>query len=535
MALQTVGQTTHFLVRYEDTLGAAALNVANAVFAVCEADLQKLSFYMPYQAGGAGDPFIQRKILVQIVAVPGGPGFASADNNGFFPGNLSRIRINPFAAPGVAISNDYAGFVFVAEMAEILMGFYGWDAGSSQGEALSRIMAEVLHPASTQDFVSTWLSIGRPRPDWISHNALSLLDSPFGRGDLNVIAYGCGIIFIYFLHSQLGFSFHEICTSGGTLLSDRYRRLTHATDDPSTRVGDLLDRHFGTGAITGVPNNPFPLYEGDARILELSFGKPTAKSQRLFNSGHAHIKPFFTCPAADYPYAEYGLSVARTITATAVGLGAPQFGWRVNGKKLVASSQTNVTVISPVNVPDPQNPGQPLAQTQDLTFDYKIDNSLASSGQSSLTLTSHSFGGDYQLQIQAEADESAVPTKPVTTQQSLTISTRQIVYGGTYAADRERCEAEFLKSLGKYLRPMQDSIDLLNKMHNLPDPPPDAFGRTLEAVAQIRDRLSGLTATKPEIATQIAHYAASKVGVPAHVFLQSARGDGLTNTTKKRA
>jgi hypothetical protein len=132
MALQIAGQTTHFIVRYDDAVGAPALAVANSVLRQCEADLLRLSFYLPFRLGGAGDPFTHPPIDIQIVNDPlGGPGFSSADNNGHFPGHQSRIRINPFSAPGVTISDDFAGFAFVAEMAEVIMVSYAWDAGSS--------------------------------------------------------------------------------------------------------------------------------------------------------------------------------------------------------------------------------------------------------------------------------------------------------------------------------------------------------------------------------------------------------------------
>jgi hypothetical protein len=218
MALQIAGQTTHFIVRYDDAVSAPplavaksvpALAVANSVLRQCEADLLRLSFYMPYRRGGGGDPFTHPPIDIQIVNNPlGGPGFSSADNNGYSPDRQSLIRINPFSAPGVTISDDQAGFLFVAEMAELIMGFYAWDAGSSQGEALSRVMAEELHPSSTSNWVNLWLNWPRPRPDWITKNEPP--DGAFMRGDVDQIAFGCGMIFIYFLRYQLGFAYDQI-------------------------------------------------------------------------------------------------------------------------------------------------------------------------------------------------------------------------------------------------------------------------------------------------------------------------------------
>jgi hypothetical protein len=43
MTIQIAGQTTHFTVGYDDAVGAPALAVANAVLAICEIDLFRLS------------------------------------------------------------------------------------------------------------------------------------------------------------------------------------------------------------------------------------------------------------------------------------------------------------------------------------------------------------------------------------------------------------------------------------------------------------------------------------------------------------
>lgn len=534
MALQIVGQTRHFIVRYDDAVGAPALVVANAVLALCEADLARLSVYLPYRRGDAGDPFVNPPIDIQIVNdPPGGPGFSGGDNNGHFPGEQSRIRINPFSAPGVTITSDHAGFVFVAEMAELIMGFYAWDAGSSQGEALSLVMAEELHPTSTSNWVNPWLSWPRPRPDWISRNEPAS-DGITPRGDRDQIAFGCGTIFIYFLRYQLGFPYDQICMAGGTLLSDRYHNLTGANDDPAAQVNTLLDDHFGTGTINLVSNNPFPLYEGAARQVFLAFAKPAAHPFLLPESGHAYVQPFFNCPAADYPYSVYGWHVTETITATTQGIGLPTFQWRVNGNLLLGSSGLGETVSAQVEVPDPQHPGQPQQRTETFTFDYQITNVFdAGGGSSTLSLTSQSLHGDYGLDVQVDADETALPAGAVSAKQSLTLRTRTIEYGGSYGADRERCEKSFEEAIADRAR-IRESLNLLR---TLPDPPPaDHVARVLEAAAQIQEEIARLATTDHAAATQIAHYAAMQLGVSAHVFLQDTTADShMSHTPSKGA
>lgn len=528
MAIRKAGETTHFIVQYDDTSGLPALTVANAVLAICEVDLLKLTVYMPSHRGGGGDPFLgpDHRIDINIVNDPtNGPGPGGADNNGYFPGRKSLIRINPFVNAGTPSLNpatpDGAGFLFVAEMSEILMGFYGWDGGSSQGEALSRVMAEELHPASSFNFVNTWLSWPRPRPDWISKNEPA--GGPLARGDLDPIAYGCGIVFIYFLRYQLGFSYDRICQAGGTLLSDRYRKLTGAADDPATRLGTLLDEHFGTGQINLVGNNPFPLYEGAERKVMLAFSKSTQALVSLPDSGWATIRPFFNCRAKKYPFTAIGANVTQTITATTLGIGFPAFKWKINGKALPARSKLGENVRSDVNVPDPQNPDHPTPGTENLTFDYRISNAFNTSGGSSaLTLTTRSFGGDYNVMVHVDADELAAPQGPVAAQQALRLHTRTIVYGGTYAADRRQCADAFRRGVSGKVRVIQGAV---NRIRNLPDPPPpDYLPSIIEAIDRIIDEIARISVTDIDAAERIARYAAMELGVPAHTFMKRVLG-----------
>jgi len=477
--------------------------------------------YVCVSALGGNDPFVDPKILVKIFNDPiKGPAFSSASNTGRQIVGQSIININPLSGPTTGITADYAGFLFVAEMAEIVMSSFAWDPGSSQGEALSRVMAEELHPASSSNFVNTWLSFPRPRPDYISQNEPTIPGSITLPGDRDPIAYGCGIIFIYFLRYQLNYDYFNIVGAGGTLLSDRYRHLTGATDDPATRVGTLLDSHFGTGPVNIVGNNPFPLYDGNNRKVYLTFSLPTAKVVFLPIQGVAHLQPYFNCPAADYPYNEFGITETQTITATSVGFGIPTYGWSINGTALLFGSELKDQVFASVDIPDPQNPGSPQTQSKVFTFDYQISNRFdATGGSSSLTLTNRSFDGDYHLDIRVDADETAVSDVPVSVEQSMSVSTHAIVYGGSYDADRQRCEQAFVQATSRFVNHLQDILAALHKV--LPDPPPGDLSRAVEAIDQIRNVLAQIAADDPATAAQLAQYAAIQAGVRADLLLKS--------------
>jgi hypothetical protein len=287
------------------------------------------------------------------------------------------------------------------------------------------------------------------------------------------------------------------------------------------RLGDLLDAHFGTGAINLVRNNPFPLYEGAGRKVYLGFGKPAGQPLLMPDSGHAHIQPFVNCPAADYPYSVYGWRVTQAITATTLGIGLPAFQWRVNGKPLWNSSGRGLSVSAQVDAPDPQHPDRPQRRTETFDFDYEIK-SAGDAMSSTLTLTSASMGGDTLLEVEAEADEKAAPTGVVSAKQGLTLRTRTIEYGGSYSADRERCVQAFEGAIADRVRVHQ----YLNLLRTLPDPPPPGYlPGILEAAAEIRGEIARLAATDPTMASQVAHYAAMVTGVPANVFLKQSAAD----------
>jgi hypothetical protein len=163
MAIRTLGITDHYVIQWDDAADPAANAVAKAVMRVCEADLTELGRYLPV-GDGQRSVFRPHRIAVQVVNLPGEPTFGSADNHGYRPGEASFVHLNPFSAPGVQITDEYAGFLLVAEVSELMMGAYGWNAAGSQGEALSRVMAELLHPGAAGVYVNSWLGLSPATP-----------------------------------------------------------------------------------------------------------------------------------------------------------------------------------------------------------------------------------------------------------------------------------------------------------------------------------------------------------------------------------
>jgi hypothetical protein len=124
---QIAGGTRHFLITYADAGDADEIERANAILASCEADLATLEqwFSCDYDTAPYG-------IWVQVLK--GSPG-AGADNYGYTTSESPIIQISGTAPQqGVyVLAGAVAQMLFVAELAEILMGFtsYGWNAGNN--------------------------------------------------------------------------------------------------------------------------------------------------------------------------------------------------------------------------------------------------------------------------------------------------------------------------------------------------------------------------------------------------------------------
>lgn len=108
--------------------------------------------------------------------------------------------------------------LFVAELTESFMGAQamGWDCGGSNGEALSRYLAETESGGANGALTAyasapSWDQAGRP--NWIDATEST---------DANLASTGCGVLYLYWMQSK-GFSAAQITQAGcpdGTLASN---------------------------------------------------------------------------------------------------------------------------------------------------------------------------------------------------------------------------------------------------------------------------------------------------------------------------
>ena len=466
LGFQVAGATKHFLITFADAGDADEILRANAILESCEADLATLEqwFSCDYDQAPYG-------IWVQVLK--GSPG-AGADNYGYSSSESPLIQISgtdPLQGQFV-MAGAVAQMLFVAELAEVLMGFtsYGWQAGNSAGEGLSRVAAAELHAAGYYannygPFVNGWLG-STPRPDWVA--------STEGT-DQDAISFGCAIVFLYYLRYELGYSWAQIVAAGGATLADTYAALT---GDPASGafhdLTELLSLHLPPGDAFRVPrDNFFPLYATPVvacAVNEFTVGSPQLVSVTSFEAAVCHRPP------AEYSYQTFDLVTEIDVTANAYGLIDGTFQWSVNGVPLAAppalgttSSELTVSVpivITDVAPPVSGNNPPPFTAVTDLVYFL----TSASPTKSQLFLRNTTSPGNGELTITVSVSEAAGPAgQPSgTAAETWTLTTLTYELSASYWAAMWPCLSHPVSEASAALTALGSLVPVLNA----PDPSP---------------------------------------------------------------
>jgi FG-GAP-like repeat/FG-GAP repeat len=227
---------------------------ANGLIAVCEEDYALMSGWFGGIALTVGVP-----VTVQIA-----------------PGSYASASWGPpiVLKPGNGSSIGVVRYLLVSEVTEMFMlaqnkGWFGAGNEGSAGEGLSRFLAGqfliaaglgVTEPGFA--LANSWMST--PRADYV--NNIDVTDHGIDAKT------GCAILFIYYLHTQLGYGIKSIIASAASELAGVYKILTGDPSDPFPPFKGLLDTYFpGTATVPGTnPDNPFPL--GPFRRLQQRVG-----------------------------------------------------------------------------------------------------------------------------------------------------------------------------------------------------------------------------------------------------------------------
>ena len=239
-----VGRTADVVVFTDNSPNGNAS--AQAVLQTAEADFKATQQWfggIALPAGQQGDdqttPRTATPVQVLIDSQAGGAYH--------FGCNATDIYIEP--TPQLA-----SGFM-VAELVEIFEAAInnGWQCGQTNGEALSRVLATERNSNLTQLQVQTgqaWWANGHQ--DFVTNNNAT---------DQDENSNGCGPLFLYYLHSQLGFDWTRITTTGGATLGDTYQRLTGNAGAQGFQdfINRLSTLDNGSGLQLPASGNPFPI------------------------------------------------------------------------------------------------------------------------------------------------------------------------------------------------------------------------------------------------------------------------------------
>jgi hypothetical protein len=263
-----VGVTGNITVSYDPSLGAPGLALAQQLLNVVSAPYQQMQSVFA-TAGGA-----TTVVVSPLSGKNDGSGGAYHHGCDFNSGGV--LYVDATFANTTQNPLDLEVALYIAELSEAFMGTQnkGWGCGFSNGEGLSRYLAENASPGVIPSWGITgpsWVSAGYP--DWVTKTE---------QTDQNYVSTGCAILYLYWMRS-LGYTISEIVQAGGSTLATNYQTLTGKT----TAYADLM---AATKAVSVTTDNPFPapLYQmhGDGTIWVYT-GPPISGWQMLDNNPRA--------------------------------------------------------------------------------------------------------------------------------------------------------------------------------------------------------------------------------------------------------
>ena len=225
------GQTDNFAVYYDPSLGHDGQTLAEWVLGQCEDDYSQLQEIFNGVIPQDSLPFN----IIIAENIPGAYHHTCQDTDIYCDAVTDPNEIN---------------MLDVAEEVEVFEAFSnGWDCGATNGEALSRALAEELHPTSDPAFiiVSSWLN--SKRADYITSNLPT---------DRNVFSNACGLLFLNWLNSK-EFTWSQIAQAGGSSLAETYSKVTrNPAKEAFKDFSDEIEALWPKGKVVHLDtNNPF--------------------------------------------------------------------------------------------------------------------------------------------------------------------------------------------------------------------------------------------------------------------------------------
>lgn len=523
-----IAQTKNFLITSDDN-NADARERAQAIAACCESDLSKLEkiFNTSFQTGNTHD----YSTWVHVVAPGSGNG---ADNYGFEDSQSCRIRIfgtynNPPAVPPDPLAplplnpdnirKEYACFLFIAELAEILMDFTGrsWKRGDSSGEGLSIYLGTQLHPngyygAIASPRVNSWLNTDRPNQNFVSSTQ---------NTDANPVSNGCALLFIYYLVNQLGYPIEKIISNypisifinTGTL-SQAFSNLTGQPASAAfPQFNNLINQHLPAGQNVFVAqDNIFPLRDPVGRSVSLGQARRTMTVNKSTFHEEFTIQPGLLCDKKTYSFFRITEIDELAVFANCRGLLNAGFTWQLNGVVLpVHGKAATITISAEISIRTPD--GKKQITNNSIILNYGI---IDRWNRSELFVYPAGSIGNCDINITALVTEAAINDAQVSVDDQLTINPISFEPSDEYIKDRRRCNP-FYAQIDTSIYGLSAK---LSDLKNRPDPPSEReILQVIDAVARIE---------------KDAQHAAHSVGISRNQLLKELKTPGALLSMEPR-
>ena len=234
-------QTAHFRISVDSGLGSLGNEVADALLRTCEQDFATLQGYF----GGITPALMPFELVI------------TSGTQGASHATCAATALSIGARSGPL---GFMRSLVIAEEDEVFEASFGhgWNCGFSNGEGLSRVLANDMVPGvEPPGFVSppVWLDgpsdvSGVRRENWVDKT---------DRTDTNYFSIGCSVLFLNWMRFQLNYSWEQIIQAGAPTLGQTYRNLTGRNNGWDS-FKTLIDEKFPVDRPSGVTtDNPFPL------------------------------------------------------------------------------------------------------------------------------------------------------------------------------------------------------------------------------------------------------------------------------------
>jgi hypothetical protein len=478
MAIQDLPASTNFQVHYEDTI-PNALTRAQAIAAVCEHEFTVLTGWF-----GIANAFGTSDRIHVYLKDPDGSG---AGNGGYQSGGKSNIHLDVQSANRSASNAaEMVKMLFINELVEVFMSYNNqhganknsWKAENSDGEALSQLCGierfRTGHYLYYGSFVDSWLQ-NNGRPDYVTNPE---------NTDRHSLSYGCGLLFLYYLKSQLNYSVPKIIQNGGSSLEALYKNLTGQSNAFAAFNG-LVSQYFpmGNTPLFGTFDDPFPLLDPINRSVYIDVSEFSHAERSRVASGTAHVQPFSSkfCHAKDYSFEIDSTPKRESFAATVRGFGQPLFAWRVNGVDVAGGGW--IGILASVLVDDTKNPQQHATVHKNITVFCVVETPTSWTGVLTIDIPP-TVVGHVDLIIDAlVSDRFVAPTAQTKGTDWITADNEEVVWENQYYRDRDACRIAFEVWVKRLV-----VVNHIPIWRTLPDPPPD-YGRVIRQLGLINELL----------------------------------------------